>query len=208
MKGVTLWTLFERRSMSKNFLKNFTRLIDGGKAMHSTKIFTVFVLSLAIGFWGCSKQDKVEAPKNERVEKNLLPGKAELKGQKFSVEINNLKVNMLMDKGSKEIMDTPNLTGNIKITNQSKDIQEIQGATLEFLDESGKPIPFQSGEKVAKVTSYWQAIKPGGVYEGSIDTTIPRKAVKEKALGKIEISLVYVTTPLNRETFTLSQKVE
>lgn len=176
--------------------------------MHFTKIFTMIVLSLAIGFLGCSKQEKVEAPKNERVEKNLIPGKAEIKGQKFSVEINNLKVSTLLDPVSKEMIETPNLTGEIKITNQSKDIQEIQGATLEYLDESGKPIPFKSGEKIAKVTSYWQALKPGGVYQGSIDTTIPRAAVKEKALSKIEISLVYVTSPLNRETFSLSEKVE
>jgi hypothetical protein len=176
--------------------------------MHSTKIFTVFVLSLAIGLLGCSKQEKVGPPPNERVEKNLLPGKAEIKGQKFSVEITNLKVSTFVDSVSKEMIETPKLNGDIKITNQTKDIQEIQGATLEYLDQSGKPIPFKSGEKVAKVNSYWQAIKPGEIFQGSIDTTIPRAAVKEKVLSKIEISLVYVTSPLNRETFSLSQKVE
>jgi hypothetical protein len=176
--------------------------------MNSKKFFTVFVLIFTIGFLGCGQKEKVEPPKNERIEKNLLPGKAELKGQKFSVEINNLKVNMIVDRVSKEIIDTPNLTGDIKITNQTKDIQDIQGATLEYLDESGKPIPFQSGEKVAKVSSYWKALKPGEIYQGSLDTTIPRKAVKEKILSKIEINLVYVTSPLNRETFTLPEKVE
>jgi hypothetical protein len=37
---------------------------------------------------------------------------------------------------------------------------------------------------------------------------MPRMAVKEKALGKIEINLVYVPSPLKRETLTLSEKVE
>jgi len=38
--------------------------------------------------------------------------------------------------------------------------------------------------------------------------TIPRKAIKEKVLGKIEINLVYVPSPLKRETLILSGKVE
>jgi hypothetical protein len=33
-------------------------------------------------------------------------------------------------------------------------------------------------------------------------------AIKEKALGKIEINLVYVPTLLKREKLSLSQKVE
>jgi len=41
-----------------------------------------------------------------------------------------------------------------------------------------------------------------------LDATIPRKAVKEKALGKIEVDLVYVPSPLKRENLTLSEKVE
>ena len=72
----------------------------------------------------------------------------------------------------------------------------------------GKPIPFSSGEKISKVSSFWKAIQPGEVFDGSIDATIPRAAVKEKALGKIEINMVYVPSPLKRETFTLPEKVE
>jgi len=33
-------------------------------------------------------------------------------------------------------------------------------------------------------------------------------AVQGKALGKIEINLVYVSSPLKRETLVLSEKVE
>ncbi|MGD0627352.1 MAG: hypothetical protein ABSB32_21955 [Thermodesulfobacteriota bacterium] len=44
--------------------------------MHYTKIFTILAVSLAVGFLGCSKDQKAEAPKQERVEKNLVPPKA------------------------------------------------------------------------------------------------------------------------------------
>jgi hypothetical protein len=37
---------------------------------------------------------------------------------------------------------------------------------------------------------------------------IPKAAVKEKAPGKIEISAVYVPSPLKRETFTIAEKIE
>jgi hypothetical protein len=177
--------------------------------MHSKKIFTVIALCLAIGFLGCAKEQKVEAPKQERITKNLVPPKAEIKGENFLVELSDLQVVMDVDTASKEIIETPSLKGNIKITNKSKDILDIQALTLEYLDEAGKPIPFQSGEKIAKVSSFWRAIKPEEITEGSLyNVTIPRMAVKEKALGKIEISLVYVPSPLKRETLTLSEKVE
>jgi hypothetical protein len=176
--------------------------------MRITKIFVFLGLSLVIALWGCTGQKKVEAPKQERIEKNLVPPKAEAQGQNFSVELSDLKVAATVDAVSKEIVDTPSLNGNIKITNKSKDILDIQAVTLEYLDEAGKPIPFKSGEKISKVSSYWQTIKPEGAFEGSVDATIPRAAVKEKALGKIEINVVYIPSPLKRETLTLSEKVE
>jgi len=176
--------------------------------MHSTKIFILLVLSLAIGFLGCTKEQKAEAPKQEQITKNLVPPKAELKGENFFVELSDLKVVTMVNVASKEIVETPSLKGNIKITNKSKDILDIQAVTLEYLDEAGKPIGFTSGEKVAKVYPFWKAIKPEEVVEGSLDVTIPRNAIKEKALRKIEVDLVYVPSPLKREILTLTEKVE
>ena len=177
--------------------------------MHYKKIFVLIPLCLVIGFFGCSKEEKkVEAPQQEQITKNLAPPKAELKGQNFLVELSDLQVVMSVDTASKEIVETPSLKGHIKITNQSKDILDIQGVTLDYLDEAGKPIAFSSGEKVAKVYPFWKALQPEEVVEGSLDATIPRKAIKEKVLGKIEINLVYVPAPLKRETLTLSEKVE
>jgi hypothetical protein len=142
------------------------------------------------------------------VEKNLVPPKAELKGPNFAVELSDLKVAMVVDTASKEITETPNLRGRIKITNKSKDFLDIQGITLAYLDAAGKPIAFTAEEKIATVYPFWKAIKPEEITEGSLDVTIPRLAIKEKALGKIEINLVYVPSPLKRETLTLPEKIE
>src|SRR4030065_308629 len=177
--------------------------------MHFKRFFIFIALCLIIGFLGCSKEEKkVEGPKRERITKKLVPPKSELKGQNFLVELSDLQVVMDVDTVSKEIIETPNLKGNIKITNESKDILDVQAVTFEYLDEAGKPIPFQSGEKISKVSLFLKAIKPGETTEGYLDTTIPRMAIKEKALGKIEINIVYVPSPLKRETLTLSQKIE
>ena len=176
--------------------------------MHFKKIFIFIALCVAIGFLGCAKEQKVEAPKQERITKNLVPAKAEIKGENFLVELSDLQVVMDVDTASKEIVETPSLRGHIKITNESKDILDIQAVTFEYLDEAAKPIPFTSGEKISKVSLFLKAIKPGETTEGSLDTTIPRMAIKEKALGKVEINLVYVPSPLKRETLILSEKVE
>jgi len=176
--------------------------------MHFTKISMFLALSLAIGFFGCAKEQKVEAPKQEQVTQNLVPGKAEVKGPAFLIELNDLKVLTTVNTASKEIVETPSLKGNIKITNKSKDILDIQAVTFEYLDQAGKPIPFSSGEKAGNVNAFWKALKPEEAAEGSLDVTIPRSALKEKALGKIEVNLVYVPSPLKRETLTLSEKVE
>ena len=176
--------------------------------MRTTKLFIILALGLLIGLVGCTKEQKAEAPKQERIEKSLIPSKAEAMGQNFSLQLSDLKAAMTVNTASKEIVETPSLSGNIKITNKSNDILDIQGITLEYLDEAGKAIAFKSGEKISKVSSYWKAIKPGDTFEGSIDATIPSAAIKEKALGKIEINMVYVPSPLKREMLILPEKVE
>ena len=177
--------------------------------MHFIKIFVFIGLSLAIGFFGCTKEGKkVEASTQEEITKNLVPPKAEVKGPAFIVEVNELKVVTTVNIASKEIVETPSLKGNIKITNKSKDILDIQAVTIEYLDEAGKPIPYKSEEKIVKVNPFWKALQPEGIAEGSLDVTIPMNAIKEKSLRKIEVDLVYVPSPLKRETLTLSEKVE
>ena len=176
--------------------------------MHFKKIFIFIALCLAIGIFGCAKERKVEAPTQEQITKNLVPPKAELKGQNFLVELNDLKVVTTVNIASKEIVETPSLKGKIKITKKTKDILDIQAVTLEYLDEAGKPIPYKSEEKIVKVYPFWKALQPEGIAEGSLDVTLPMMAIKEKSLRKIEVNLVYVPSPLKRETLTLSEKVE
>jgi hypothetical protein len=176
--------------------------------MRKTKIFTLLALTLVFGIFGCAKEQKAEAPKQEQVTKNVIPPKAEVKGPAFLVELSDLKTVMTVNTASKEIIETPKLNGSIKITNTSKEILDIQAVTLDYLDEGGKPIVFSSGEKVSKVYPFWKALKPEEVAEGTLDATIPRAALKEKTLGKIEINVVYVPSPLKRETLTFPEKVE
>ena len=175
--------------------------------MHFKKIFIFIGLSLAIGFFGCAER-KVEAPTQEEITKNLVPPKVEVTGPAFLAQLSDLKVVTMVNVASKEIVETPSLKGNIKITNKSKDILDIQAVTLEHLDEAGKPIPYKADEKIAKVYPFWKILQPEGIAEGSLDVTIPTNAIKEKSLNKIEVNLVYVPSPLKRETLTLSEKVE
>jgi hypothetical protein len=176
--------------------------------MYFKKMFIFIALSTAIALFGCTAEKKVEGPKQERITKKLVPPKAEVKGHNFLIELSDLEVITTQDAASKEIVETPTLTGRIKITNKSKDNLDIQAVTLEYLDAAGKPIDFQSGERITKVSFYLKVIKPEESFEGRLDVTIPKRAVKEKALGKMEINLVYVASPLNRETVTLSAKIE
>src|SRR4030042_6048153 len=95
--------------------------------MHFKRIFIFIALCLIIGFLGCSKEEKkAEGPKQERITKDLVPPKSDLKGQNFFVELSDLKVLTVVDTASKEIVETPSLKGDIKITNKSKKILDIQ----------------------------------------------------------------------------------
>ena len=176
--------------------------------MHFIKILILLGLSLAIGIFGCTKEQKVESPKLEQTTKNLVPAKVEFKGSAFVVELNDLKVTTLENTASKEMVETPSLRGNIKITNKTKDILDIQAVTLEYMDDAGKPIPYKPDEKIVKVYPFWKALQPENIAEGSLDVTIPASAIKEKSLSKIEVDLVYVPSPLKREILTFSEKVE
>ena len=180
----------------------------GGQHMHFIKIFIFIGLSLVIGFFGCTKEQKAEGPKQEQITKNLVPPKAEIKGQSFLVELSDLKIEMFAYSASKEIVGTPSLKGRIKITNKSKNALDIQAVTLEYLNEAGKPIPFKPEERIGKVNPFWETLQPEGTTEGSLDVTIPKDAIKGNPLGKIEVKLVYDPSPLKRESLTLSEKVE
>ena len=172
------------------------------------KAFVFLVLGLAIGFLGCTKEQKAEAPKQEQITKNLVPAKAQITGPAFLVELDDLKVFATIDTASKEVVETPSLKGNMKITNKSKDNLDIQAVTFDYFDAAGSPIRFGSGEKAGSVAPFWRVLKPDEVAESGLEVNIPRNAVKQNALGKIEVNLVFVASPLKRETLSLSEKLE
>jgi len=175
--------------------------------MDFKKIFILIVLSLAIGFFGCAKE-KAEVPTQERITKNLVPAKAEVKGENFLIELSDLRVTTVEDIAAKEILGTPKLTGRMVITNKSEGMLDIQGVTVGYLDQAGEPIHFESGEEIATASLYLRITKPEETMTGGLDVTIPRKAIKENALGSIEINLVYIPSPLNRETIVFPEKIE
>ena len=72
--------------------------------MRITKIFILLTLVLGVGFWGCTKEQKTEAPKREQITKDLVPPKAEVKSENFLVELRDLKVATTLDTASKEIL--------------------------------------------------------------------------------------------------------
>jgi hypothetical protein len=172
------------------------------------KAFVFLALGLAIGFLGCTKEQKAEAPKQEQITTNLVPAKAQVTGPAFLVELEDLKIIATIDTASKEIVETPSLKGNMKITNKSKDNLDIQAVTFDYFDATGNPIRFGSGEKAGNVYAFWKVLKPEEVAEGGLEVAMPRSAVKGKALGKIEVNLVYVASPLKRETMNLPEKIE
>lgn len=174
--------------------------------MNRKKIFILIALTLAIGFFGCAGEKTAEGPKQESITKNLVPAKAEARGTSFVAELSDLKVSMTVNSASKEIVETPRLSAHYKITNTSKDLLQVQGITLEYMDQSGKPIAFSSGDKTTKASLSLNALKPEESADGSLDVTMPRKAVKE--LARVNIDVVYVPSPLKRETLSLPEKVE
>ena len=86
-------------------------------------------------FWVVLRSRRWKLPSKSEWKRILVPPKAELKGENFAVELNDLKVAMTVDIASKEIVETPNLRGNIKITNKSKDIIDIQAVVLPQLEK-------------------------------------------------------------------------
>ena len=165
----------------------------------------IFVLVIS----GCGKKTEVaEGPKTEEITVTLTPSTQEIIGEQFILQLSNLRILKTIDKSTKELTTTPNLRGNIKIMNQSKNILDVQGVTIQYLDSSGNPIPFKTGEKKVAVSTYWTDLQPGKDAENYLDVTVPMAAVKEKSLDKIQVNVVYIPSPLKREALGIQVKME
>jgi len=209
----------------KQFLSHYHPIIGGEQHMHFSKISIFLALILAIGIFSCAELKKIEAPSQERIRTeqittNLVPPNVEVKGSPFFVGLNDLKVIITVTKTSKEIVETPRLKGNIKITNKAHEGLVINRVTLEYLDEVGKPIVREPEERVVMGSSSKQwgwnrmLLPAGYVAEEPFDVSIPMSVIKEKSLRKIAVNLVYLSrlfeinedSPilLEQETLTLS----
>ena len=157
----------------------------------------------------CEKKPEVtEAPETEEITVALTPSAQEIKGEMFTLKLSDLKIIKTVNKSTKELTATPSLTGTIKISNNSTNILGIKEVTIQYLDSSGNPIPFNNGEKKAKLSGYWSDIQPGKDLEKSLDVKVPMAAVSEKSINKIQSHIVYIPTPLKRESMDVPVKME
>jgi len=172
-------------------------------------LFSAMCLLFIFTFNGCEKKPEVtEAPETEEVSVALTPSDQEMRGDMFTLKLSDLKILKTVNKSTKELTSIPSLTGTIKISNDSTNILDIKEMTIQYLDSSGNPIAFKSGEEKAKVSVYWSDIQPGKDSESSLDVKMPMAAAKEKAITKIRSHIVYIPTPLKRETMDVPVKME
>jgi hypothetical protein len=172
-------------------------------------ILLAVVLPLVLTVNNCGKKSDVpEAPKTEELTLTLSPSTQEVKSEQFTLQLSDLKILKTVDKSTKELTTTPSLRGNIKIMNHSKNILDVQGVTIQYLDSSGNPIPYKTGEKKVAVSTYWTDLQPGKEAENSLDVTVPVAAVKEKSLNKIQVNVVYIPSPLKREALSIPVRME
>lgn len=155
-------------------------------------------------FAGCSKEEnQSETSKTEWVTVSLDSSARDIKTEQFILQLSGLEIRQEIDKITQEIISTPSLRGALKLINQSGSILDVQGLTIQYLDKDGNPISFASGDKNATVSAYWTDLEPGKEAQYNLDTTIPKAAVKEKKLARMELKVVYITTPLKRDVLNV-----
>ncbi len=174
--------------------------------MKTMKIPFFAVLLLTVLSFGCAKDTPTANPALECSNRRLVPPNVEVKGEKVSMALESLAVSVTTDPSNSEIIEVPSLKGKLKIVNTSKDLVEVHGVTVEYMDRAGSPIIFQSGEKHSKVALTLTSLLPGESYEGSLHVTFPRNGVKE--LDQINVNIIYIASPLGQETLTMRERVE
>ena len=171
-------------------------------------LFSAMGLMFIFMFNSCEKKPEAEAPETEEITVALTSSIQEITGEMFILELSDLKIMKTINKSTKELTATPSLTGTIKISNNSTNILDIKEMTIQYLDISGNPIPFKNGEKKAPVSFYQFDIQPGKDSEKSLEAKVPMAAVREKSINKIRSHIVYIPTPLKRESMDVPVKME
>jgi hypothetical protein len=165
-------------------------------------------LMLVFTVEACEKEKATEASKPEEVTVALTPANQEIKGEQFTLQFSDLKISKTIDRSTKELTSTPILRGTVKILNHSKNVLDVQGVTIQYLDKAGNPIPFRTGENKTTVSTYWTDLQPGKEATDNLNLTIPIAAVKDKSLDQIQLNVVYIPSPLKREVAKVAVKME
>lgn len=172
-------------------------------------LFPAMGLVFICSFSSCEKKPEVTgAPETQKVTVALTPSNQDIKGELFTLKLSDLKIVKTVNTSTKELVIAPSLRGSIKISNDSTDILDIKEVTIQYLDGSGNPIPFENGMKKAMVGGYWSDIQPGRDSEASLDVKVPMAAVKEKSINKIRSHVVYIPVPLKEETIEFALEIE
>ncbi len=171
-------------------------------------LFSIALLIVVVAA-GCAKKNEVaQTPTTQDIILGLLPANQETKAEQFAISFSDLKITKTVDLATKEIQAPPHLQGNLKIKNTSNNILDIQGVTVEYLNDSGIPIAFKTGEKNVSLFLSAKQLQPGKETENSLDITVPIAAVKERTLKKIHVNVIYVPSPVKRESVDLSVRME
>ena len=172
-------------------------------------LFPAMGLLFICSFSSCEKKSEVTgAPETQKVTVALTPSDQEIKGELFTLKLSDLKIIKTVNTSTKELVIAPSLSGSIKISNDSTSILDIKEVTVQYLDGSGNPIPFENGKAKATVRGYWSDIQPGGHTEAPLDAKVPMPAVKEKSISKIRSHVVYIPIPLKEETMEIPVEIE
>jgi len=173
-------------------------------------LFPAMALMAISIFNGCEKEGEVtEAPKTEEVTVALTPSNQEMQFEMFTFKLSDLKIIKTVNKATKELIGSPSLKGNVKISNNSTNILNIKEMTIQYLDSLWNPIPFKDGGKKATVSIYGSSdIQPGKDSETSLDVRVPIAAIKEKSISRIRSHVVYIPTPLKSESMDIPVTME
>jgi hypothetical protein len=173
-------------------------------------LFSAMCLIFIFIFNGCEKKTEVaEAPETEEITVALTPSSQEIKVKLFTLNLSDLKIIKTINKSTKELTTPPSLKGGLKISNNSTSILDIKEITIQYIDISGNSIPFKDSEKKATVSFYGgSGIQPEKNFETTLDVKVPMAAEKEKSINKIRTHVVYIPTPLKKESMDVPVKME
>lgn len=171
------------------------------------RILTI-ITAVAVAAGGCTGSNGTadNAPKITERTFAVDVGETPVRVGFLSALLTNVSVMERVQEGSGEVVDPPKLRGTLKIKNTSEDrTARLVGGRLRYLGPDGKAIALAAGREAPTFTfySYGDRIDPGKETSLSLDVPFPAAAVKDTALGDMQLELTYVPTPFVTEAATI-----